>query len=171
MKSLTREELAKLLDAAKQVSHMDYLMLLVTFNHGLRVSETLALNPENLQGGYLVVQRLKKSRKTTQKVLGDELELLSMSGTFFLPEYANRNSARVIFWRKMQAYGKAAGVPAFKCHPHILRHSTGRLGFTGGMSIPDVQAYLGHVNGGNTLIYMQSTEEEAAAAFSAAVGK
>jgi hypothetical protein len=39
------------------------------------------------------------------------------------------------------------------------------------MTIPEVQVWLGHVNGGNTLKYMEATEEEAACAFAAAVGK
>ena len=164
MKSLTREELAKLLKAAKQVSQRDYLMLLVTFNHGLRSSETLALTDANVVSGHLVVQRLKKSRKTTQPLLGDEQELASLRGRFF-------PMSRMTMWRKIQAYGKAAGIPEHLLHAHALKHTCGRLGFKGGMSIPDVQSYLGHVNGGNTMIYMQSDEGEACNAFAAAVGK
>ena len=171
MKSLTKDELANLIAAAEQESHVDALMFRVTFNHGLRVSETLALSPANLQGGYLVVQRLKGSRKTTQRLLADEQELLKMSGTFFLPEYTNRNSARVIFWRLMRKYGKRAGIPEFKCHPHVLKHTTGRLAYKGGCGLPEVQSILGHVNGGNSMIYMQAEESEAYAAFAAAVGK
>ena len=164
MKSLTRDELHNLLDAAKQVSRLDYLMLLVTFNHGLRVSETISLSPANISGGHLVVQRLKKSRKTTQPLLGDEKELLDMSGIFFPID-------RTTFWRRMHRYGSKAGIPAFKCHPHALKHAAGRLAYLGGMGIPEIQQYLGHVNGGNTMIYMAASEEEACNAFAAAVGQ
>ncbi len=48
MKSLNRTELDALLAVARQHSEQDYLMLLVTFSHGLRVSETLSLTRANL---------------------------------------------------------------------------------------------------------------------------
>lgn len=38
------------------------------------------------------------------------------------------------------------------------------------MTIPEVGARLGHKNLGNSMIYMQATEEEAEQAFAAAVG-
>jgi len=39
------------------------------------------------------------------------------------------------------------------------------------MGIPEIQKWLGHKNGGNTMKYMEATEEEAARAFATAVGK
>jgi integrase len=53
---------------------------------------------------------------------------------------------------------------------HILRHSAGRLAYVGGLGIPEIQTYLGHKNGGNTLVYIQATEEEAAKGFATAAG-
>jgi integrase/recombinase XerD len=160
MKSLTRDELDRLLAAAGS----DALMFRVIFNHGLRVSEVIALTDANVIDGHLVVQRLKGSKKTTQPLLGDERELLTMKGVFF-------PMCRMTVWRRIQAAGAKADIPKHKLFPHALKHTCGRLGFKGGMTIPDIQAYLGHVNGGNTLVYMQSSEEEAAQAFAAAVGK
>lgn len=164
MKNLTRTELANLIDAAEQQSHMDALLIRVIFNHGLRISEALALTDENIVSGHLVVQRLKKSRKTTQPLLPDEQELKSLRGRFF-------NICRRTFDRRMKEYGTKAGIPEFKLHAHVLKHTTGRLAYLGGMQVAEIQSYLGHVNGGNTMIYLQATEEEAAAAFAAAVGK
>ena len=164
MKSLTREELARLVEVASQHSAMDSLLIRVIFNHGLRVSEALALTDADIVGGHLIVKRLKGSKRTTQPLLPDEQELTSLRGRFF-------KICRRTFDRRMKTYGTKVGISILKLHAHVLRHTTGRLGFLGGMSIPDVQAYLGHVNGGNTLTYMQSTEEESCKAFSAAVGK
>ncbi len=167
MKSLTHSELNSLLNVTKRHSERDWLMLYVTFSHGLRVSETIALDKRNIVGDYLITNRLKGSKRTTQPLLDNERQPLqhlaaTCEGRFF-------NMSRQTFWRKMQAYGAEAGLPEFKAHPHALRHSAGRLGFIGGMTIPDVQRYLGHVNGSNTLIYLESSEEAACAAFSAAV--
>jgi hypothetical protein len=39
------------------------------------------------------------------------------------------------------------------------------------MGIPELQKYLGHKNGGNTMIYLEADEAQAASAFAAAVGK
>lgn len=170
MKSLTRDELNRLLDAAEKYSALDALMIRVSFNHGLRVSEAIDLTRTNIVDGHLVVQRLKKSRLTCQPLLSDEkdaLEQLAKTDGRFFPMH------RMTVWRKMQRYGAEAGIPQFKCHSHVLKHTTGKLGFNKGqgMTIPEVQVWLGHVNGGNTLKYMEATEEEAACAFAAAVGK
>lgn len=161
MKALTKDELKALLEVAVG---RDRLMFTVCFNHGLRVSEVLALTEANVVDGHLVVQRLKGSKKTIQPLLENEQELRTMTGRFFPVSRWTVN-------RRLQTYGEKAGIPRFKQHAHVLKHTAGRLGFQGGMSIPDIQAYLGHVNGANTMIYMQSTEEEAAKAFAAAVGK
>lgn len=168
MKSLTRPELDSLLAVAAKYNPLHALMFRVTFNHGLRVSETLSLTRENVVNGYLVVQRLKGSRKTSQPLMADErdglMKLAKDEGRFF-PTY------RMHFWRLMQKYGAEAGVPEFKLHPHALKHSTGRLGYEGGMGIPELQAYLGHENGKNTMVYLEASEEQAASAFAAAVGR
>lgn len=168
MKALTEVELDKLLEVAREKSEADYLMLKVTFNHGLRVSETLALTKKNLVDGHLDVQRLKGSKRTRQPLLPGEAEALlklasSMEGRFFTMD-------RTTFWRRMKQYGEAAGIPSFKCHPHALKHTTGRLAYVGGMGIPEIQMYLGHVNGSNTMKYMEPDEADASKAFLNALG-
>ena len=175
MKSLTKHELASLLAVARKHSDMDWLFFQTIFNHGLRVSEAVNLTRANVVDGFLVVQRLKGSKKTTQPLLGETrlgLETLAVttSGRFFLAEY-KPTSARVIAWRKIRAYGREAGIPQFKCHPHVLKHTTGRLGYEGGMGLPDLQAYLGHVDGGSTMVYMEAPENVACNAFAAAVSR
>jgi integrase len=81
MKSLTRNELDALLRIAARYSEHHALMFIVTFNHGLRVSETLALTGENVMNGYLVVQRLKGSKKTSQPLQRSERDgLLALAG-------------------------------------------------------------------------------------------
>jgi integrase len=160
MKSLTRDELNRLLE----VAGTDRLMFAVMFNHGLRVSEVINLTDANVVSGHLVVQRLKKSCKTTQPLLADEQALTTMKGRFF-------PMSRITAWRRMQEYGKLANIPEFLRHPHALKHTTGRLGYKGGMGVAELQSYLGHKNGGNTMVYMQAEESEACSAFAAAVGK
>jgi integrase len=164
---MTREQLDALLKVAKEHDERDWLMLLVTFQHGLRVSETLSLTKANLVGGYIVVERGKGSHRCEHPLLPNEVEQLTTlahkDGRFF-------PVSRVTFWRRMQHYGKKAGLPSMLCHPHALKHTCGRLGFLGGMTVPDLVEYLGHVNPANSLIYAKSDIATASAAFAAAVG-
>jgi integrase len=176
MKALTVGELDALLEVAKKHSENHWIMLLCTFNHGLRVSETLGLTADNIPAELIDVQRLKGSKRTIQPLLGGEREALmklaaTSTGYFFLPEIENRESARRQFNRLMRRYGKLANVPEHKCHAHALKHACGRLGYEGGMGIPELQTYLGHVNGKNTMVYLEATEEQASSAFAAAAGR
>jgi integrase len=169
MKSLSIAELDAFLNVAKKHSERDYLMFLVTFLHGLRISETLSLTAENIVDGHLVVQRSKGSRKTVQRLLADESDIVLLAkqrnGLRLFP------LTRMTCWRKMQRYGRAAGLPAFLCHPHALRHTTAMLMLDGSAKVNAVQNYLGHVNGANTLRYLELSDEEGSKAFAAAVGK
>ena len=172
MKSLTQAELTALLN----VAGMFRLMFLCTFNHGLRVSEVLGLTRANLAQYMLDVQRLKGSKRTVQPLLPEERDgLLALAATstgyLFLPEIANRASARRQFNRLMIRYGALAGIPRHKCHAHVLKHTCGRLGYKGGMGLPEIQTHLGHVSGASSMVYMQATPEEAASAFAAAAGR
>src|ERR1700687_3691022 len=177
MKCLLQHELDALLAAANTESMSDYLMFLVTFNHGLRVTEVVGgydwesrrtntpLSRANLVGNCLVVSRLKRSMTTTQPLLENERDfLLKIEGPWF-------KMSRWTFRRRMQHYGAKAGLDLSRCHPHALKHSTGRLAYLGGMGLPELQTYLGHRVGSNTMIYAQASEGEAALAFAAAVGK
>jgi integrase len=171
--NFTREELDSLFATARKHDVRDYWMLMVTWNHGLRVSETLALTRDNFSGGNLAVRRLKGSEATLQPVLPAESAETRIAFMEFVTATEGRLFPihRATFWRRIQDYGKEAGLATEKCHPHILKHSCGRLSYEGGMGIPEIQKWLGHVNGKNTLVYMESTQEKAAAAFAAACGR
>jgi type 1 fimbriae regulatory protein FimB len=167
VRSLSKDELQKLLEIAKSHNEGDYLMLLVMFNHGLRVSEVIGLTRDNVQGNLLVVQRLKGSEKTAQPLLTSEREALlglaEHEGPFF-------PISRITAWRRMKQYCHEASIPEFKARPHALKHTTGKLGLRGGMTLPELQAYLGHKNGSNTMIYLKEDDATASKAFAAAVG-
>src|SRR5690348_9480054 len=66
---LTEEELRSLLELTAHHSLTHALFLLITYWHGLRVSETLKVRRADIADGYLTVQRLKGSMKTRQKLV------------------------------------------------------------------------------------------------------
>ena len=151
MKALTRPQLDALLSAAKSESFMDWLMFLVTFSHGLRVSETLSLTKANIRNGYITVERGKGSMRCEHPLLPTEREHLEvLAGT---TDGRLFPVSRTTFWRRMQQYGAKAGLPDFLRHPHALKHTTGRLGFKHGMTIPQVEAYLGYRTGQHDDLY------------------
>ena len=65
MQSLEKDQLLGLLAEAQKANREHWLMFLVGYWHGLRVSEILALTPAMIADGYLTVQRLKGSMRTT----------------------------------------------------------------------------------------------------------
>ena len=167
MKSLSIAELDAFLNVAKKHSERDYLMFLVTFLHGLRISETLSLTAANIVDGALVIQRLKGSKKTTQTLLPSELdglEALAKTDGLFFP------ICRMTAHRRIKAYAEEAGIVSYKAHMHCLKHTTAMQALDGGMKINELQTYLGHVSGKSTLMYLRVNDETASKAFAAAVG-
>ena len=132
MNHLTRDELIALLRAARKSSERDWIMILLGYSHGFRASEIIGLTPENVRDGFVTVQRLKGSKRTTQALLDRPQEPL-LSERAAIEALVRKTDARkrlfpisrMQFWRIIQKHGKSAGLPEHKCHPHILKHTTG----------------------------------------------
>ena len=77
MEGISKKRLLSLLAAAKANSERDWLMMLVHFWHGARNSEIIHLTRENVQGSYLVFDRLKGSEKCEQELVEHKNPLLS----------------------------------------------------------------------------------------------
>lgn len=77
---LTEAEIKHFLEAARHGRHgvRDYLLMLMTYRHGLRVSELIdiRLKDLDLETGRLYVRRKKGSLSTHQPIEGDELRAI-----------------------------------------------------------------------------------------------
>src|ERR1041385_913796 len=97
MEHLSREQLLGVLGHARAARERDWILLLVSFWHGLRASEAVSLTPEHFADGYLTVQRLKGSLKTTQPLVEHEDELLNERAALegWLAKHRDRKSTRL----------------------------------------------------------------------------
>lgn len=174
MQHLTKLELEGLLREAKSDSYLAWLTILVSYWHGLRVSEAVNLTGENVRDGYISVKRLKGSNATTQPLVASSNPLLDEKQHLealvlvrgkdrLFPVHRNT----VLLWLKK--YGHAAGIPGHKCHPHVLKHSIAMHSIKAA-GIENVRQYLGHVTIASTGEYLKVSDQEASNAIAAAVG-
>lgn len=78
--SLTDEEVLKILIAARKRCIRDWLIILITYRHGLRASETLNIRRRDVAHGRLQVQRGKGSAHTDQPLMSHENPLFDEMG-------------------------------------------------------------------------------------------
>ncbi len=166
---LTESEMKLFLEAARHGRHgvRDYLMMLMAYRHGLRVSELVDLRRKDLdlETARLYVRRKKGSLSTHQPIEGDELRALRA----WLRERENHSNAHSSYLflgergpitRQAVNYltaeiGKRAKL-RFHIHPHMLRHSTGYYLANRGYDTRLVQDYLGHKNIAHTVRYTRT---------------
>lgn len=183
---LTPEETLAVLRAAKERSIRDWAMILVAYRHGLRASEVcgLRLGDVDLKAGSVTVARLKGSMLTTQPLyphrgqpLLDETVALRVwlrdrkadgSDYLFVSQKGGK-LCRSAFFRAFQAIVEAAGLPAVKRHPHILKHSLASHLIAGNVNLALVKQALGHRSISSTMVYVGTTDAQAAEAVQAAL--
>ena len=77
---LSEKEIDRLLDSARKNQHgvRDHLILLMMYQHGLRVSEAISIKLAdlNLQQSRLWIRRLKNGLSVEQPMAGDELRAI-----------------------------------------------------------------------------------------------
>jgi type 1 fimbriae regulatory protein FimB len=166
---LTEAEMRRFLDAARHGRHgvRDSLMLLLTYRHGLRVSELVdvRLKDLDLDTARLYVRRKKGSLSTHQPLAGDEVRALRA----WLRKREQRGDARSSYLvlsergpmtrQAVNYLAKEIGQRAklrFHVHPHMLRHSTGSYLANRGYDTRLVQDYLGHKNIMHTVRYTRT---------------
>ena len=128
-------------------------MLMLTFYHGLRVSELCHLKRQDvdLKHGRIWIKRLKGSLSTEQPLRADELRVLKRYLTqrgdsqipwLFLTERGDQFTCFSINYL-VGITGARAGL-AFHVHPHMLRHGCGYALANRGSDLRVIQDYLGH---------------------------
>lgn len=171
MEALSKPELIALLSEAKKHKTRNWLMILVAFSHGLRASEVTRMQADAVKDGHLTVARLKGSLRTVQPLVADENPLLDERSARF--DYVHGKQrlfpvTRQWFWKLMQRYAEAAGIPERKRHPHVLKHTIA-MQTIHSAGIENVRQYLGHKSMSSTGAYLKKTDAEASAAIGEAL--
>jgi site-specific recombinase XerD len=142
----------------------DWLIALLSYRHGLRVSEACDLRWDDvdLTKRTIIVRRLKGSNDSTHYLERDELAGLKTlqrscvaSGIKSAYVFVNERGqpfGRLGIGRMIERAGEAAGLP-FPVHVHLLRHSTGYALAAKGMDTRRLPHFLGHASITNTVRY------------------
>src|SRR5436309_1656378 len=135
---LTPSEVLSVLRTARERSVRDWAMLLITYSHGLRASETcgLKLCDIDIKGSQISVRRLKGSLHTTQQLMPhrgepllDEIKALKAylaertadaGDALFVSQKGGHLSSTQLY-RIYRDIAQAVGLPRSKWHPHCLK--------------------------------------------------
>lgn len=169
-KHLTEGEINRLLVAAQsgQNPERDYLLILLSFRHGLRVSEAISIQLEqlDLETGVLYVKRLKRGLPTVHPLQPDEVDAINKwlavrkqiapaNLYLFVTGQGGTVMSRQTVHHLLCRYGEIAGL-GVRAHPHMLRHACGFALADQGMDTRLIQDYLGHRNIQHTVLYTAS---------------
>jgi integrase len=157
---LTQAEIERLMTVARQDGrhgHRDATAIQVAFRHGLRASELVDLQWDQVDFVQKTI-RVKNGTGSTHYLSNSELRALrrlqrenSPGPHIFVSERGG--PVTTAWFRKMMArLGERAKMP-FTLHPHMLRHSCGFKYANEGKDTRSLQAYLGHRNIQSTVRY------------------
>lgn len=174
---LSPKELLTLLEVARADSLRDWLMILVSYRHGLRAGEVTALRTTDIVEGSFDIKRLKGSKQTIQPIEGHRGEPLlneekglkewlrarpQDSGDALFPSNKGGCLSPKSFNFIFHKYAAKAGLPAEKSHPHCLKHTTATHLIRAGVDLAYVQTRLGHASITSTQKYVHLNDSEVA---------
>jgi len=170
-RSMTPDEIDRLLsepgkgaDASRPEAMRDFAMLETLYSTGMRVSELVALDLEDVDleegkvrcSGKAGRQRYVPLRGTAVGAVAQYLDAgrptiaLSEDHALFLNHRGSRLT-RQGFWLILKSYAERAKIADIT--PHTLRHSFATHALNHGAELRDVQHILGHVSISTTQVY------------------
>jgi site-specific recombinase XerD len=163
-KYLLKSEMSALLASASRDrpwGKRNHLLILMSYNHGLRATEALNLKWSDIDYDHQTVwiRRIKGSVSGLHPLVNNEFKLLlewrqsySVGSPFvFCKTNGDKLTYAGMYYLVVNAGLRA--VPVVNCHPHMLRHSCGFKLANAGVDTRRIQKWLGHEQIGNTVVY------------------
>lgn len=163
------ERIRKSIRTGSRYADRDELMVIMTFNHGYRVSELVNLKWQHidLKTGQISIKRLKQGIDTLHPI-SDKRELMLLNrlyreqskptgGFIFKTERGTAVSSNG--FQKMFAKFSEQAL-SVKWNVHALRHGCGTALIEKGHDLRTVQVYLGHRNVQNTTVYLHESTKQ-----------
>lgn len=167
---LTSQEVELLLDQPKDVDlkgTRDKAMLEVAYATGMRVTEIISLNVEDvhIEEGYVTCKNAGKQRNIplgsisikALKEYIDEARPIMIKDENETALFVNVNGKRLTrqgFWKIVKFYKEQAHITK-DITPHVLRHSFATHLLQNGADLKAIQTMLGHSDISSTQVYMQ----------------
>ncbi len=174
-KALAESEVESLLRAppGTPLGLRDRAMLELMYASGLRVSELVGITSAQVNLRQGVLRIVGKGNKERLVPLGDEAAhwltryvdearpALLKGGRSDALFVSNRRAAmtRQMFWTLVKKHALAAGIPAKRISPHVLRHSFATHLLNHGADLRALQLMLGHSSLSTTQIYTLVAKE------------
>jgi len=160
---LNHGEMEKLLKSI--VNERDLIIVRLLYASGLRVSELVALNKDDIEGNMIIVHEGKGKKDRITYLDSETLKLLNQ----YLSKRKDKNPALFINRRKgrlteryvevlVKKHAKRAGIKK-KVTPHTLRHTFATHLLQNNANIVVIQKLLGHASLSTTQIYTHVTDD------------
>ncbi len=159
-------------DVSKKIGLRDKAILEIMYSSGLRVSEVINLELNNINFDESFLNVFGKGSK--ERIIPIGKIALKWLGKYILegrPYFANNKSkyfvflntkgykmSRMAIWLIVDKYAKLANIKK-KVHPHTLRHTFATHLLEGGADIRVIQELLGHSDISTTQIYTHITKD------------
>ncbi len=142
----------------------DYAILNLFYSSGIRLTELVSLNLDDIDFKRGIIKVLGKGNKEREASLTNEAIKILQSylkarshwkGNKGRAVFLSRTGARITkmnIQRNIERYGREAGITK-KVAPHMIRHSIATHYLNNGMDIRKIQSFLGHASLASTQIY------------------
>jgi len=166
---ITEIEFLKILDAIPNNGSINYrnkLIIEMMFDNGLRISEVLSLNLNEIDFSTSTIRINGKGNKQRIVLIGDyEKEMLNTYLNIHRPKILKKMRSNLLFttgkgniinreyiFRILKKYSKIAGINK-NVSPHVLRHSFATSMLENDADLRSIQVLLGHSDISTTQIY------------------
>lgn len=146
----------------------DFLLFVLGINSGLRISDLLSLQVQDVKGKERISLREQKTGKTKdfplsdtcQKAIKEYLQVRDMDTGFLFASRKGKGAiSRVQAYRILNEAARAIGIKE-QIGTHTLRKTFGYWAYQAGVDITRIQKLLNHSAPSVTLAYIGITKEE-----------